>query len=128
MLKYIVAVFSNGFDLLLYFPPKKRGPIMQKTFIKYTAGIVTIAVLLILFINFIFSFHMLETQQFETFYAKTEQMIHTLKNNQEEPFKRELKRGLPYPCQGGRLRDGPAPGRCHERCTDAISRRPAQRG
>ena len=42
---------------------------MQKTFIKYTAGIVTIAVLLILFINFIFSFHMLETQQFETFYA-----------------------------------------------------------
>ena len=57
---------------------------MQKTFIKYTAGIVTIAVLLILFINFIFSFHMLETQQFETFYAKTEQMIHTLKNNQEE--------------------------------------------
>ena len=57
---------------------------MQKTFIKYTAGIVTIAIFLILFINAAFSSHMLEAQQFDTFYAKTEQMIHTVENNQEE--------------------------------------------
>lgn len=57
---------------------------MQKTFIKYTVGIVTTAVLLILLVNFAFSSHMLEAQQFDTFYAKTEQMIHTLENNQEE--------------------------------------------
>ena len=57
---------------------------MQKTFIKYTAGIVTTAILLILLINFVFSYHMVETQQFDTFFAKTEQMIHTLENNQEE--------------------------------------------
>ena len=57
---------------------------MQKIFIRYTVSIVTAASLLILLINVVFSYHMLETQQFDTFYAKTAQMIHTLENNQEE--------------------------------------------
>lgn len=57
---------------------------MQKIFIKYTFIIITTAIFLILFINFLFSMHMLENQQYDTFYAKTEQMIHTLENNQEE--------------------------------------------
>ncbi len=57
---------------------------MQKTFIRYTSIIITIAILLILFINFLLSLHAIEAQQFDTFYSKTEQMIHTLKTNQEE--------------------------------------------
>lgn len=57
---------------------------MQKTFIKYTSIIITIAILLILFINFLFSLHTLESQQSNTFHAKIEQMIHTLETNQEE--------------------------------------------
>lgn len=57
---------------------------MQKTFIKYTFFIVTTAILLILFVHFLFNLNMLERQQYDTFYAKTEQMIHTLKNNREE--------------------------------------------
>ena len=57
---------------------------MQKTFIRYTVFIITAAISVILFINFSFNLHMLESQQFETFYTKTEQMIHTLENNQEE--------------------------------------------
>ena len=40
--------------------------------------------ILILFINFLLSLHAIEAQQFDTFYSKTEQMIHTLKTNQEE--------------------------------------------
>jgi len=57
---------------------------MQKTFIKYTFYIITAAVSIILFINFLFNVHWLESKQFDTFYAKTEQMIHTLENNQAE--------------------------------------------
>lgn len=57
---------------------------MQKTFIKYTFFIMTSAILLILFINFIFMFHSLESQQFNTFQTKIEQVIHTLENNQTE--------------------------------------------
>lgn len=57
---------------------------MQKTFIRYTSIIITIAILLILLINFLFSLRSLESQQFDTFYTKTDQMIHTLENNQEE--------------------------------------------
>ncbi len=57
---------------------------MQKVFIKYTFMIMTAAIFLILSINFLFSMHMLETQQFGSFHAKIEQMIHTLENNQEE--------------------------------------------
>ena len=57
---------------------------MQKTFIRYTVFIITAAILVILFINFLFNLHLLETQQFNTFYAKTEQVIHTLENNQME--------------------------------------------
>ncbi len=57
---------------------------MQKTFIKYTFFIVTAAISLILFFNFLFTFHSLETQQLETFRTKIEQVIHTLENNQTE--------------------------------------------
>lgn len=57
---------------------------MQKIFIKYIFIIMTAAIFLILAINFLFSMHMLESQQYDTFHAKIEQMIHTLENNQEE--------------------------------------------
>ncbi len=57
---------------------------MQKTFIRYTFFIVTSAILLILFVHFLFNMNMLEQQQYDTFYAKTEQMIHTLENNRME--------------------------------------------
>lgn len=57
---------------------------MQKTFIKYTVYIITAAIFVILLINVIFNMHLLKSQQFDTFYAKTEQMIHTLENNQTE--------------------------------------------
>lgn len=57
---------------------------MQKTFIRYTVFIITSAILVILFFNFLFNLHFLEARQFEVFYEKTEQMIHTLENNQEE--------------------------------------------
>jgi len=57
---------------------------MQKTFIKYTFLIVTTAICLILFINFLFSLHSMEAQQFATFQAKIEQVIHTLESNQRE--------------------------------------------
>ncbi len=65
---------------------------MQKTFIKYTFFIITSAIFLILFVHFRFSLYMLEEQQYNTFHAKTEQMIHTLENNQEEL--RELNESL----------------------------------
>ena len=65
---------------------------MQKTFIRYTFIIITAAISLILFINFIFSLSALESRQFDTFYTKTEQMIHTLENNREEL--RLLREGL----------------------------------
>ena len=57
---------------------------MQKISIKYTVVIMTTAIFLILFINFLFSLHTLKNQQFESFNIKTEQVIHTLENNQEE--------------------------------------------
>lgn len=41
-------------------------------------------ILLILFINFLFSKHALENQQLDTFGIKIEQIIHTLENNQKE--------------------------------------------
>ncbi len=65
---------------------------MQKTFIKYTFIIVTTAISLILLINFICSLKILENRQYDTFYTKTEQMIHTLENNREEL--RLLREGL----------------------------------
>lgn len=65
---------------------------MQKTFIKYTFIIVTAAISLILLINFICSRSTLESRQYDTFYTKTEQMIHTLENNREEL--RLLREGL----------------------------------
>lgn len=65
---------------------------MQKTFFKYTFIIITTAISLILLINFIFSLNTLENRQFDTFYTKTDQMIHTLENNREEL--RLLREGL----------------------------------
>lgn len=60
------------------------GKSMQKTFIRYTVIILTTAIVLILFINFLFSRHALENQQTDTFRIKIEQIIHTLENNQKE--------------------------------------------
>lgn len=57
---------------------------MQKTFIRYTFAIMTSAILLILLVHFLFSLNMLEEQQYDTSYIKTEQMIHTLENNRAE--------------------------------------------
>lgn len=57
---------------------------MQKTFIKYTLAIVTTAILLILFINFVFSIRSVEAQKLAAFRTKIEQVIHTLENNEEE--------------------------------------------
>lgn len=57
---------------------------MQKVFIRYAAAIMTAAVFLIFVINGLFAIHSLESQQFNTFYTKSEQMIHTLENNQME--------------------------------------------
>lgn len=63
---------------------RKESILLQKTFNKYTFFIITTAIFIILFINFLFNLHMLESQQLETFDAKTEQMMHTLENNQME--------------------------------------------
>ena len=57
---------------------------MQKIFIKYTVLILTTAIFLILFINFLFTRHALESQQLDTFHIKIEQIIHTLQSNQAE--------------------------------------------
>lgn len=57
---------------------------MQKTFIKYTFLIVTTAIFLILFINFAFTLHALESQKYDSFQTKIEQVIHTMENNQQE--------------------------------------------
>lgn len=57
---------------------------MQKIFTKYMVIILTAAIFLILFINFLFRWHMLEDQQFSTFHIKIEQIIHMLENNQME--------------------------------------------
>ncbi len=57
---------------------------MQKIFIKYTVLILTAAIFLILFINFLFTRHTLESQQLDTFHIKIEQIIHTLQSNQAE--------------------------------------------
>lgn len=67
-----------------FFHCTRKESIMQKTFIKYTVMIMTSAIFLILFINFLFSRHNLETQQFNTFRAKIEQVIHTLESNRME--------------------------------------------
>ncbi len=57
---------------------------MQKIFIKYVAVIMTAAIFLILFINGLFNSHTMRNQQFKTFQAKIDQMIHTLENNRME--------------------------------------------
>lgn len=57
---------------------------MQKIFTKYMVIILTAAIMLILFINFLFRWHTLEEQQFDAFHIKIEQIIHTLENNQME--------------------------------------------
>lgn len=60
------------------------GFCMQKIFIRYTFAIMTAAILLTFFINFLFTLRSLESQQFNTFHTKTDQIIHTLEMNQEE--------------------------------------------
>ncbi len=57
---------------------------MQKIFTKYMVMILTTAIMLILFINFVISWHRMEDQQFNTFLIKIEQIIHTLESNQTE--------------------------------------------
>ena len=57
---------------------------MQKIFIKHVTAIMTAASFLILFINFLFYWHMLEVRQFTTFHTKIDQVIHTLENNRQE--------------------------------------------
>lgn len=57
---------------------------MQKTFLKHTVLIITMAIWLILFINFLFNLNILESQQYETFDVKINQIIHTLENNRME--------------------------------------------
>lgn len=60
------------------------GIIMQKTFIRYTFAIITSAIFLIFFINLLITLHTLESQQYNKFYTKSEQVIHTLETNQAE--------------------------------------------
>ncbi len=57
---------------------------MQKTFLKYTFFILTGAILLILFINLLFTMHAMESQQYAAFQVKIDQVIHTLESNQAE--------------------------------------------
>lgn len=57
---------------------------MQKIFIRYVFVIMTAAVFMIFVINCLLTMHSLESQQYMTFYTKSEQMIHTLENNQME--------------------------------------------
>lgn len=57
---------------------------MQKTFIRHTFAIITTAIFLIFFINFLSTLRSLENQQLDSFHAKSEQIIHTLENNQAE--------------------------------------------
>ncbi len=66
------------------FHNERQGFRMQKIFIKYTVVIMTSASFLILFINVLFSSHMMRNQQFKTFQVKIDQMIHTLENNRME--------------------------------------------
>ena len=63
---------------------EKEKNSMQRTFIKYTVCIMTAAIFVILFINFLLHLNLMESQQFDTFDVKIEQMIHTLENNQIE--------------------------------------------
>lgn len=57
---------------------------MQKKFLKHTVFIITAAILMILFINFLFNLNILKSQQFDTFTVKIDQMIHTVENNRTE--------------------------------------------
>lgn len=57
---------------------------MQKKFLKHTVFIITAAILMILFINFLFNLNILKSQQFDTFTVKIDQMIHTVENNRME--------------------------------------------
>ena len=65
---------------------------MQKTFVKYTAAIITSAILLILLINFLFMLRSLESQQLSTFLTKSGQVMHIMENNSDELA--ELNRNL----------------------------------
>lgn len=57
---------------------------MKKIFIKYTSITATVAIFLILCMNLLLTQHQQKSQQFDSFYSKLEQVIHTLENNQED--------------------------------------------
>lgn len=63
---------------------ERQGVGVQKLFIKYVVVIMTAAIFMILFINGLFNSHTMRNQQFQTFQAKIDQMIHTLENNRME--------------------------------------------
>lgn len=102
---------------------------MQKIFIKYVAVIMTAAIFLILFINGLFNSHTMRNQQFKTFQAKIDQMIHTLENNRMELALLNENLDADYLTRAcGGLRDGPSGG-CADGCVqDAVSSRSAQCG
>lgn len=57
---------------------------MQKTFVKNTVAVLTVAIFLILFCHVLLTLHALESQQFDTFQIKIGQIIRTLESNQAE--------------------------------------------
>lgn len=57
---------------------------MQKIFRKYTVFIMTVAIFSILVVNFLITVYWFQKQQLSTFNYKIDQVIHTMKNNQEE--------------------------------------------
>ena len=81
-----VPIPKDMFEITEYHAHRKptEDTFMQKTFIRHTFVIITTAISLIFFINFLSTLHSLESQQFNTFYAKSEQIIHTLESNQAE--------------------------------------------
>lgn len=57
---------------------------MQKIFIKYIAIVMTMAIIAISLVHFFSTKSNLKKQQLSTFNTKIEQVIHTMKNNNEE--------------------------------------------
>ena len=57
---------------------------MQKIFRKYTVFIMTVAIFSILVVNFLITVYWFQKQQLSVFNYKIDQVIHTIKNNQEE--------------------------------------------
>ena len=101
---------------------------MQKIFIKHVTAIMTAASFLILFINFLFYWHMLEVQQFTTFHTKIDQVIHTLENNRQElSLMKESGRRLSDESKGGGLCSGQGRRVVFKCCGNAVSGKSSQR-